>query len=341
MALLSNKTEFSEPNFEYIITLYWRAKLYWKLLPFVTTATLATALLVFLIWPRSYVASATLVPGSSLGSTESFNNAGSALSALAGKSLLSSSAVSPFDMYISILNSKRLAQKLSEKDHFLQIIFWSRWDSVGNRWKPANSGLLHTLDGFIKPILGLAQKDHPDADDLAHFLSRHLFITTTESATSPLSSITKVSFEFREPQLTQQLLRVILTEADSILRASRREDVSSRISYLSKALRATTAADQHETLTNILSAQEEENTVLEADKFYAITLLDPPYASPVPSSPSPILFFGGAVFLSLLMWFGLIFLLPDNRGVPLKGDDYIDDHADDRLNKRARASITT
>jgi len=341
MARLDNKTANAEPNFEYILALYRRARSHWKLLPLVTMVILVISFVIFLIWPRSYTASATLVPGSSLGSTESSGNAGSALSALAGRSLLSSSTVSPFDMYISILDSKRLANRLAEKDSFLQIIFWPRWDSVNNRWKPANSGRLHAIGSFVKPIFGLVQKDHPDADDLAPFLSKHLVIATKESTTSPLSSITRVSFEFGDPQLTQQLLRIILTEADSILRANRRDDVRSRIAYLNKALQTTALADQHEALTNILSAQEEEYTVLEADKFYAITLLDPPNVSPVPSSPSPILFFGGAVFSSLLIWFGLIFFLPEDRAASLRHDDCLDEPADNRLNIRSRANGVT
>lgn len=238
----------------------------------------------------------------------------SALSALGGKSLLGGNSVSPFDMYVDILGSKQLARQLVEKDHFLQIIFSQQWDPHTNNWRIHNS-FLHLVKVSMFGLFGFTVKPHPDVDDLTAFLSSHLAVASKESETSPLSAITTLRFTYKDPKLTVQMLNTILSEADSLLRVSRRTDVRARIAYLGGVLPTVTLAEQRQALISLLSSQEEEYTVIEADKRYAFTLLDQPYASSTPTSPFPPLIIAGFLFFSFLVWIVLVLALPETSWI--------------------------
>jgi len=302
-------------NFEYLSVAYEKGKRHGRLLAYLAGIAFLLSMPALWLWPRSYTATATIAPTNGLSSNESsLGGAMSALSALGGKSLLGGNSVSPFDMYVDILGSKQLARQLAEKDHFLQIIFAAQWDPRTNSWRPHNS-IQHSVKVWVLGLFGFTVKEHPDVDDLAGFLSGHLTLASKESETSPLSAITTLRFTYRDPKLTVQMLNTILSEADSLLRVSRRTDVRARIAYLGGVLPTVTLAEERQALINLLSSQEEEYTVIEADKRYAFALLDQPYASSVPTSPVPPLIIAGFLFASVLIWVVLVLTLPETSWV--------------------------
>lgn len=302
-------------NFEYLSVAYEKGKRHGRLLAYLAGIAFLLSIPALWLWPRSYTATATIAPTSGLSSNElSLGGAMSALSALGGKSLLGGNSVSPFDMYIDILSSKQLARQLAEKDHFLQIIFGAQWDPHTNNWRPHNS-FPHFVKVSVLGLFGFTVKEHPDVDDLSGFLAGHLAVASKESETSPLSAITTLKFTYRDPKLSVQMLNTILSEADSLLRVSRRTDVRARIAYLGGVLPTVTLAEQRQALISLLSSQEEEYTVIEADKRYAFTLLDQPYASSAPTSPFPPLIIAGFLFFSVLVWIVLVLALPETSWI--------------------------
>lgn len=309
------ENDFDKFSFESLDRLLGRAKRSWRLLAALSAAAFVLSLLAIAIMQRSYTAQATIAPATSLVASDAPGGAASALAAIGGKSLLGGgSQVSPFEMYVDVLGSKRLAEQLAEKDHFLQIVFADRWDAQAQKWRP-HDGIVHQVGGVLKRMVGLTTKENPDIDDLSAFLSRNLLVANKESETSPLSAIATVKFTFKDRAQTVAMLNEILSEADLILRASRRTDVKSRIAYLTSALATVQFAEQRAALISILSSQEEEYTVIEADKRYAFALLDPPYASLVPTAPVPILVIGGFLLASLTVWIALLLLLPEDSRI--------------------------
>ena len=302
-------------NFEYLSVAYEKGKRHGRLLAYLAGIAFLLSIPALWLWPRSYTATATIAPTSGLSSNESaLGGAMSALSALGGKSLLGGNSVSPFEMYVDILSSKQLARQLVEKDHFLQIIFSAQWDPHANNWRTLNS-FQHRVKVSVLGLLGFTVKEHPDVDDLAGFLASHLAVASKESETSPLSAITTLKFTYKDPKLAMQMLNTILSEADSLLRVSRRTDVRARIAYLGGVLPTVTLAEQRQALISLLSSQEEEYTVIEADKRYAFTMLDQPYASSVPTSPVPPLIIAGFLFFSVIVWIVLVLALPETSWI--------------------------
>lgn len=302
-------------NFEYLSVAYEKGKRHGRLLAYLAGIAFLLSIPALWLWPRSYTATATIAPTSGLSSNKSaLGGAMSALSALGGKSLLGGNSVSPFEMYVDILSSKQLARQLVEKDHFLQIIFSAQWDPHANNWRTLNS-FQHRVKVSVLGLLGFTVKEHPDVDDLAGFLASHLAVASKESETSPLSAITTLKFTYKDPKLAMQMLNTILSEADSLLRVSRRTDVRARIAYLGGVLPTVTLAEQRQALISLLSSQEEEYTVIEADKRYAFTMLDQPYASSVPTSPVPPLIIAGFLFFSVIVWIVLVLALPETSWI--------------------------
>ena len=301
-------------NFEYLSVAYEKGKRHLRLLAYLACLALLLSVPALWLWPRSYTAAATIAPTQGLSSSESLGGAMSALSALGGKGLLGGNSVSPFDMYVDVLSSKQLAKQLAEKDHFLQIIFPAQWDARTNSWRTISSPQ-HAVRVWVMQLLGFTVKEHPDVDDLAAFLANHLSVASKESETSPLSAITTLKFTYKDPKLAVQMLNTILSEADSLLRVSRRTDVRARIAYLSGVLPTVTMAEERQALISLLSSQEQEYTVIEADKRYAFTMLDQPYASSTPTSPFPPLIIAGFVFFAVIVWIVLVLALPETSRI--------------------------
>jgi hypothetical protein len=122
------------------------------------------------------------------------------------------------------------------------------------------------------------------------------------------STYSRVTFTYGDPQQAEKLLNLILHEADEIIRQDQRHDVSARMAFLGREIPTVTVSDQRESLIALLSNQEQLQMMIEADKRFASSLIDPPYASQWPTSPGPIVgHVAIAIVLSVFVWAGLVF----------------------------------
>jgi len=215
----------------------------------------------------------------------------------------------PFQEYLQLLQSNRLATALVEKDNLLPKIFPDEWDATNNRWRPP--GVLHNLLGAAKRLLHRPVKDHADSDDLKTYLENHFGVsevtTRRSSVFSAGSAYMIVAFSFTSPQEAEAILNTILHRADEIIREEQARDVLARISFLQAELPSVTQTEQREALITTLSGQEEMKMMIKADQRYASTLVDTPHASPTPTSPmSPGRMLIGILFLSAFVWGTLV-----------------------------------
>jgi len=207
------------------------------------------------------------------------------------KRLLGSSAggqsTDPFDEYLAVLYSTRLANELTKKEHLLPVIFASSWDEKTGTWR--ERGPLHRVMAAIKHFLHRPSTDHPDANYLRDYLSKHLDILGTTSknllVASSDSSYLAVSLPAPSPRQAETILNVILSRADEIIRQEQLRDVNARITYLSSELPKISQAEQKDAIIQALSNQESLRMMLVADQRYASTLIDIPHASPTPTWP--------------------------------------------------------
>ncbi len=219
----------------------------------------------------------------------------------------------PFQEYLQLLQSVRLTEVLIEKDHILQQLFPTRWDAQKKAWRPP--GTVHEIIGVIKRAFHRPVKDAPDVDTLTDFLRSNLQVETGGSIAgaklSPLlgaATYPTVTFDYVDPQKAKDILNTILLEADNIIRQDQRKDVSARLTFLKAELPKVMSSDQRDALISVMSGQQQLQMMIEADKRFASTLIDPPYASETPTSPiNPKSAILGAMMFSIAIWIGLVF----------------------------------
>jgi uncharacterized protein involved in exopolysaccharide biosynthesis len=73
-----------------------------------------------------------------------------------------------------------------------------------------------------------------------------------------------------------------------------------------------TNSDQRTALLEVLSGQEQIMTMLDADKRYASSVIDGPYAPLLPSWPNLLMIVVIAMVLSGVTWIGLVLVFPES-----------------------------
>jgi len=268
----------------------------------------------------SYKATAVIgPPGPSPSDTFMSSVGGSAGSTLgAARRLLggasTQSSTDPFQEYMQLLQSVRLARVLIDKDHILQTIFENSWDAKNKKWLPP-SALSRTVGGVKRLITNRPQKTAPDVDSLLAFFQKNLDVASASNGIttkfSPLlggSSYVTVSLTLDDPKKAERVLSLILLEADNLIRQDLHKDISARLVFLNAEASKVMVSDQREALIGVLSGQEQLQMMIEADHRFASTLIDPPYASDQPTSKGLFYYCVMAIILSFMTWVALVYL---------------------------------
>jgi len=232
----------------------------------------------------------------------------------------------PFQEYQQLLNSSGISVALASNDHFLQRVFYRRWDEAAGRWKQPNSAIAQLVDEIgtaTKTFLHRPILKTPGPADLQNYLNRYLLIEPVKATGSTLTAFGSVgagyvelSFPAETPERAQSYLMTILDRADIIIREEQLRDVEARIAYIKAELPSLTDLDQRNALVQTLANQEELKTMMVADKRFAYVLVSAPYASPEPTSPlAPILSLALALAASILLWLGISLIEPRSRFV--------------------------
>jgi|SRR5665213_339342 len=244
-----------------------------------------------------YMATAVVGPSVSLDAISSSSSLQGVARRFKVGSLLGQQNGDPFDEYVSLLTSNRLAERLAREPGLLAKVFAEQWDSKNNRWYTRGS----VLDDFRR-LLHRPIKPSPDADDLAKYLASHL-----ATSVSLETSYATVSFDYMDRQAAESILNLILLDADNIIRDDKRRDVAARISYLTRALGDITLTDQKMSIIGTLTDQQQEMMIIQSDQRFASTLIDPPHAPFRPVSPDPLKDLMVSIALAILLWAMLIY----------------------------------
>lgn len=218
----------------------------------------------------------------------------------------------PFQEYLQLLHSYRLAHDLAEKDNLLQRVYAARWDAENRRWK--QSGILHRVVGFVKNAMHRPVSGAPNASDLQAFLSLHLQTAPVRSANTSSflnsnSNFIDVSFDYGDRQEAVEILEIVLHRADDIIRQEQLRDVLARITFIDGELAKVTQAEQRDALIQTLSNQQQLRIMMVADKQFASTLIDTPHVWEIPSSPPPPQkAFMTSMLVALALWALLVLL---------------------------------
>ena len=295
-------------------TLYFvgQARFWYPLYFAILALFLFLTMMMYLVTAPSYTAIATIGPPNPSPISSMLTNINGSSSVTGGfaKRLLGGAGGAvggndPFEEYLQLLHSYRLAKETTEKDKALLTIYYPEWDAQTR--KKQSYGLLHNLYAGLQRLMRRPISVYTDADAVQNYFTQHLQISSASSnRTSLLStggSYINVAFDSSSPKNAENMLNIILSRADNIIRQEQLKDVHARIEYIRSELPNVTQADQREALIETLSGQEEVEIMLVADQRYASTLIDPPHALPSPTSPMPpSRALTLAAFVSLIFW---------------------------------------
>jgi len=178
----------------------------------------------------------------------------------------------PFLRYLKILTGPNVVDAVLKKDQNLQ-----------------NALQKTQRFTFQKP------KNFKNAEDISAYLSRQIVIKPVGD--TPLRTI---EFEHPNPALAREILRQLHETADTLLRMELLARTENRLSYLKETLAKTANPDHRQALTNLLMEQERQSMMNRMDKYYAATLVEPPYINPKPVWPRKSYIFPLLVLVGML-----------------------------------------
>jgi len=282
-------------------------KAFWKARNFVVTIIGASVVLSFVYLAtsqRAYSVETVIGPAQ-----DSSGGAKSALAGITGALFGGGDTDVNFSKFRQILTSARLADRL-EKDHRVAKTLMGGWDEQTHSWLPP-SGPLAFIKGGLKALLGLPGWAPPDSAQLAGQLHEIVQIERIGQG-GPLDMKTNlliVSVKMADKNYAIQLLNWILRDADHVVREDQLTNTTNRIGYLRDALSKTNEVNLIQSLQQILMNEERTQMMLQADKYYAVDVIDPPHYNPSNYSPRPSLVVFSAILLGLLVSMGIIYII--------------------------------
>ena len=245
---------------------------------------LALVLATFLLWivTPQYRATLMVAPNDlQFSSTRT-----SSLSALGNISSLiglngMSRTVDTFERFRLQVNSVSVDRALTEDQLVMHTVFANQWDQAHGRWVPPNG---------LKPQLGLAFRwffgrggwTAPSEEDMAEYIARHVVL-------KPMTEgrVLQLQYHHHDAKFAVYLISKIFFVVDQQIKISDRERFLAYRDYLAKEILATTVMEYRTSLSGILTELAERAMLVGEDGVsYASQILDGPWATPRPVSPS-------------------------------------------------------
>lgn len=241
------------------------------------------------VLPASHVASTLIGPvKASTSNSQSLRSliGASPLASLAGRGL--GGPAQPIDIFMELLRTPDLAERLQKKDQLLQVIFAKRWDAKTSRWID-EAGALANLKRLVRVVLNLPDRRDPDVVALADYIDDHLTITPVQT-----TGLYRLSFRGVDSAQTLWILKVVTQEADQMLREQEEARLKEYVVYLLKTIDTTSNVVQRQALTDLLLDQERELMVAKSGLAYAADVIEAPYLEARLSGLNPVLLVLGA-----------------------------------------------
>ena len=179
----------------------------------------------------------------------------------------------PFLRYLKILTGPNVVETVLKKDPNLQ-------SAIQNTRRFT----------FLKP------RNLQNPEDVSAYLSKQIIIKPVGD--TPLRT---VEFEHPNPAMARELLLQLHETADTLLRMELLARTENRLGYLQETLKKTANPEHRQALTNLLIEQERQSMMNRMDKYYAATLVEPPYIHPKPVWPRKSYIFPLMVLVGMLI----------------------------------------
>ena len=267
-----------------------------------------TGAILYLAFVAQPVYRARAVIGPSAGGAPSIGGGtGAALAMYAGIDL--GGDTTTFMKYLQVVHSTRLAAVLDKKYNLLKTSY-PGWDEDTKQWNPPN-GLTARFTRAIRALIGMPPWSPPTASTLADQLGQKLNVTKIPggSLIDMKTQLYTVSLDGPNRERAVQLLTAILVEADGIVRADRLGNAARRMIYLKQMSAQSPELFLRDSLQQVAMEQQRNLMMLNADRLYAVDLIDPPNADSTAVAPRGRTVMMIALSLGLIMSMLAIYLM--------------------------------
>jgi hypothetical protein len=210
----------------------------------------------------------------------------SGLASLANISMPSTQNEIQFQLFVESLSSRDLANDIAKNHDIMIALYGGQWDPISQTWFEPPITSTARAKQWVRGILGLAPTlpwHPPNGENIQSFLSDSLEVTQDPRKTYMVTlQLTSSSRDF-----SIRFLNLLVQTADERLRQKALERARVYISYLTAKLNTVTVAEHRDALTQALGEQERYAMVASSGKPFAAEVLQSPWASNLPASPSP------------------------------------------------------
>jgi uncharacterized protein involved in exopolysaccharide biosynthesis len=210
----------------------------------------------------------------------------SGLASIANLSLPSTQSEVQFQLLIDSIRSRDLANDIAKNQDIMIALYGGEWDPISETWHEPPAGTMSGIKSWIRNLLGLAPTlpwHAPNGENVQGFLSTNLQVTQDPRKTYMVTlTLTSHSRDF-----SIRFLNLLVKTADERLRQKALERSRTYINYLTAKLNTVTVAEHRDALTQALGEQERYAMVASSGKPFAAEVFQSPWASNLPSSPSP------------------------------------------------------
>lgn len=194
-----------------------------------------------------------------------------------------------FDRLRYTIGSKKLIQKLVEKEDIIRRIFSDSWDAELGVWiRP--SGQRFEIEQRVRSYLHLRQWRPPSVESFSEFVRSAIEIKETKDA-----PFFRLTYRGADGIKAGQFLQSIFFEADNFLREQDKLISLKKKEYIEKQLELVTLEEHRMLLLSWLAQEGQRLMLLRIDLPYSVKIVEPVFVSSLPTSPDLVRDFGVVV----------------------------------------------
>ena len=219
------------------------------------------------------------------------------LASIAGVQLPQDSGSVAFIKYGENLHSRTAADALAADRQLMQKIFYREWDARTNSWREPSSAIRPLVNG-VKTVLGIpiyAWKA-PGPLEVQDYLERNVSVVQ-----DPKKPLITISFVHPDPEFARYFVDRLHGAVDGDLRRHTQERTIDNIAYLTRKIQEVTIVEHRQALTEALGEQERILMTANSAAPFAADPISAISVSRRPTSPRPVLYLAGALFMGLVI----------------------------------------
>jgi uncharacterized protein involved in exopolysaccharide biosynthesis len=226
---------------------------------FVAVCTLA-AVVVALVLPRQYRATAVLAPvhDESTGDLSGMMGQLGGLASLAG---LPTATADPTQERIAILTSRAFTTELVRDNDLMPVLFADRWDAAKGAWNVPPDEVPTPWDAYRK------------LNDLR------------QVGLDNKTGLVTLSIDWTDPEVAAHWVRLHVDGVNRRVQADAVREAERSVAYLMGQVEKTSNVELRATLFNLVEAQTKKAMLARVRDDYAFRVIDPPVAPDLPDHP--------------------------------------------------------